>query len=173
MLTEAKITKIFCIANDFCKVFDAQMAKYTVKSCSIRKYHHDYIRFQGQSNGHSHICFTTWAIGSRSISVPTTYAVTCGSCSRQGGVIQPICRVTESRYHTSCHLHQEGSFGRDAHGDNIIDSTCRGRCARIKESIFAKPTRAFQEREILNRIVLRLQTAPNMLMRKEIYRTTR
>lgn len=45
MLTEAKITKIFCIANNFYKVFDAQMAKYTVKSCSIRKYHHDYTRF--------------------------------------------------------------------------------------------------------------------------------
>lgn len=29
MFTEDKITEIFCICDDFCKVFDAQMAKYT------------------------------------------------------------------------------------------------------------------------------------------------
>ena len=27
MITEGKITEIFCVADDFCKVFDAQMAK--------------------------------------------------------------------------------------------------------------------------------------------------
>ena len=31
MITEDKVTEIFCIADDFCKVFDAQMAKYTFK----------------------------------------------------------------------------------------------------------------------------------------------
>lgn len=32
MITEGKITDFFCIAYDFCKVFDAQMTKYTVKA---------------------------------------------------------------------------------------------------------------------------------------------
>ena len=32
MITEDKDTEIFCIADDFCKVFDAQMAKYTFKA---------------------------------------------------------------------------------------------------------------------------------------------
>ena len=32
MITEDKVTEIFCIADDFCKVFDAQMEKYTIKS---------------------------------------------------------------------------------------------------------------------------------------------
>ena len=32
MITEDKVTEIFCIADDFCKVFDAQMAKYTFKA---------------------------------------------------------------------------------------------------------------------------------------------
>ena len=32
MITEDKITEFFCIADDFCKVFDAQMAKYTFKA---------------------------------------------------------------------------------------------------------------------------------------------
>ena len=32
MITEDKVTEIFCIADDFCKVFDAQMGKYTIKS---------------------------------------------------------------------------------------------------------------------------------------------
>ena len=32
IITEDKVTEIFCIADDFCKVFDAQMWKYTIKS---------------------------------------------------------------------------------------------------------------------------------------------
>lgn len=34
MITEDKVSEIFCITNDFCKVFDAQMEKYTLKSDS-------------------------------------------------------------------------------------------------------------------------------------------
>ena len=30
MITEDKVTEIFCIAYDFCKVFDTQMAKYSL-----------------------------------------------------------------------------------------------------------------------------------------------
>ena len=29
MITEDKVTKIFCMADDFCKFFDAMTAKYT------------------------------------------------------------------------------------------------------------------------------------------------
>jgi hypothetical protein len=32
MITENKITEISCIADEFCKVFDAQMARYTFKA---------------------------------------------------------------------------------------------------------------------------------------------
>ena len=39
MITEDKFTEIFCIADDFCKVFDAQMAKYTFKAERMHKYH--------------------------------------------------------------------------------------------------------------------------------------
>lgn len=42
MFTEDKVTEIFCIADDFCKVFDAQMAKYTIKNSSKRQYHRDF-----------------------------------------------------------------------------------------------------------------------------------
>ena len=38
MITEDKVTEIFCIADYFCKVFDAQMAKYTFKVERKRKY---------------------------------------------------------------------------------------------------------------------------------------
>ena len=31
MITEAKVTEIFCMADDFCKFFDAMTAKYTLK----------------------------------------------------------------------------------------------------------------------------------------------
>ena len=38
MITEDKVSEIFCIADDFYKVFDAQMAKYTFKAGNKRKY---------------------------------------------------------------------------------------------------------------------------------------
>ena len=31
MITEDKATEIFCMADDFCKFFDAMTAKYTLK----------------------------------------------------------------------------------------------------------------------------------------------
>ena len=43
IITEDKVTEIFCIADDFCKVFDAQMEKYTIKSNSKRRYHRESI----------------------------------------------------------------------------------------------------------------------------------
>ena len=41
MITEDKVIEIFCIADDFCKVFDAQMAKHTLKAQNKRKYHRE------------------------------------------------------------------------------------------------------------------------------------
>ena len=41
MIIENKITEFFCIADDFCKVFDAQMEKYTIKCNAKRKYHRE------------------------------------------------------------------------------------------------------------------------------------
>ena len=41
MLTEDKVTELFCIADDFCKFFDAMMEKYTLKSDRKRHYHRD------------------------------------------------------------------------------------------------------------------------------------
>ena len=41
MLTEDKVTKLFCMANDFCKFFDKMTAKYTLKSGNKRPYHRD------------------------------------------------------------------------------------------------------------------------------------
>jgi len=34
MITEDKVTVIFCMADDFCKFFDAMTTKYTLKSLS-------------------------------------------------------------------------------------------------------------------------------------------
>lgn len=39
MITEDKVTEIFCMADDFCKFFDAMTAKYTLKPTGKRKYH--------------------------------------------------------------------------------------------------------------------------------------
>ena len=39
MITKDKTTEIFCMADDFCKLFDAITAKYTLKPTGKRKYH--------------------------------------------------------------------------------------------------------------------------------------
>ena len=39
MITECKVIELFCMADDFCKLFDAMMAKYTLKPTAKRKYH--------------------------------------------------------------------------------------------------------------------------------------
>ena len=41
MIPEDKVTEIFCMADDFCKFFDAMTAKYTLKPTGKRKYHRD------------------------------------------------------------------------------------------------------------------------------------
>lgn len=43
MSTGSKVIELFCMADDFCKFFDAMMAKYTLKSTGKRKYHRDSI----------------------------------------------------------------------------------------------------------------------------------
>ena len=37
MITEDKVTELFCIADDFCKFFDAMMSKYTIKEAKKLK----------------------------------------------------------------------------------------------------------------------------------------
>ena len=39
MITEDKVAEIFCVADDFCKFFDAMTAKYRLKPTGKRKYH--------------------------------------------------------------------------------------------------------------------------------------
>ena len=41
MITESKVIELFCMADEFCKFFDAMMTKYTFKPTTKRKYHRD------------------------------------------------------------------------------------------------------------------------------------
>lgn len=41
MFTDNKVTEIFFMADEFCKFFDAMMAKYTVSTPKRRKYHRE------------------------------------------------------------------------------------------------------------------------------------
>ena len=41
MITEDKVAEIFCVADDFCKFFDAMTAKYTLKPTGKRKHRRD------------------------------------------------------------------------------------------------------------------------------------
>jgi hypothetical protein len=42
MITDDKVTELFCMADDFCKFFDRMVAKYTFKSTAMRSYHRNY-----------------------------------------------------------------------------------------------------------------------------------
>ena len=42
MITEDKVTELFCMADDFCKLFDAMVEKYTLKADKKRQYHRSY-----------------------------------------------------------------------------------------------------------------------------------
>ena len=41
MITENKVIELFCMADDFCKSFDAMITKYTLKPARKCKYHRD------------------------------------------------------------------------------------------------------------------------------------
>lgn len=41
MVTEGKVTELFCIAEDFCQFFDAMISKYMLKTSEKRNYHRD------------------------------------------------------------------------------------------------------------------------------------
>lgn len=41
MITENKVTELFCMADDFCKFFDAMTERYTLKSDKKRRYHRE------------------------------------------------------------------------------------------------------------------------------------
>ena len=64
MITEDKFTEIFCIANDYCKVFYAQMAKYTFKSERKRKYHRESTNVMHPLVLHAHLAIHNGIVGS-------------------------------------------------------------------------------------------------------------
>ncbi len=39
MITESKVIELFCVADDFCKFFDAMMTRYTLKPTKKCTYH--------------------------------------------------------------------------------------------------------------------------------------
>ena len=53
MLTEDKVTELFCIADDFCKFFDAMMEKYTLRSAKKRRYHRNSTMSKSEIRNHA------------------------------------------------------------------------------------------------------------------------
>ena len=52
MITESKVIELFCMADDFCKFFDAMMTKYTFKPATKRKYHRAFHPVKGRNHAH-------------------------------------------------------------------------------------------------------------------------
>ena len=51
MITEDKVTEIFCMADDFCKFFHAMTAKYGFSGCWSDKVCHLCLEFEVMSHG--------------------------------------------------------------------------------------------------------------------------
>lgn len=64
MITEDKITKVFCIANDYCKDFDAQMAKCSFMAKRKRKYHRESPNVMHPLVLHAHLAIHNGIVGS-------------------------------------------------------------------------------------------------------------
>ena len=52
MITESKVIELFCMADDFCKFFEAMMTKYTLKPATKRKYHRAFHPVKGRNHAH-------------------------------------------------------------------------------------------------------------------------
>ena len=52
MITESKVIELFCMADDFCKFFEAMMTKYTLKPATKRKYHRAFHPAKGRNHAH-------------------------------------------------------------------------------------------------------------------------
>ena len=50
--TESKVIELFCMADDFCKFFEAMMTKYTLKPATKRKYHRAFHPAKGRNHAH-------------------------------------------------------------------------------------------------------------------------
>ena len=81
VLTDDKVTELFCIADDFCKFFDALIKKYMPTSDKKRRYHRD--------STMSKVEIARW-------SIPGTGALTI-SLSTYWGLSQLIACFPQSR----------------------------------------------------------------------------
>ena len=104
MITEDKVTEIFCIADDFCKVFDAQMEKYTIKSNLKRKYHRESTMSKAEIMVII-ILFHSSFLQRICMCASSTFV-------SQGCVIQSFCGTPEDHCYSFGNLYKEGAFGK-------------------------------------------------------------
>ena len=118
MTTENKVTEIFCIADDFCKVFDAQMEKYTIKSILKRKYQRESTMSKVEimvviilfhSSG-----FRCLKHFYKELEAFLQRICMCASSTfvSQGCVIQSFCGTPEDHCYSFGNLYKEGTFGK-------------------------------------------------------------
>ena len=60
MITEDKVTEIFCMADDFCKFFDAMVAKYTLKPTEKKKVSSRFHDVKGKSHANNDSFSRLW-----------------------------------------------------------------------------------------------------------------
>lgn len=112
MITEDKVTEIFCIVDDFCKVFDAQMEKYTIKNNLKRKYHRESTMSKAEI---MIIIILFHSSGFRCLKhFYKEYVCMCASSTfvSQGCVIQSFCGTPEDRCYSYGNLYKGCAFGK-------------------------------------------------------------
>ena len=79
MITEDKVTEMFCVADDFCNFFDVMVVKYTLKPTGKWKYHRDSTMTKAEVMLIM-IFFTTLVIAALNISILKKYASSFAIC---------------------------------------------------------------------------------------------
>lgn len=109
IITEDKVTEIFCIADDFCKVFDAQMERYTIKSNLKRKYHRESTMSKAEIMV---VIILFHSSGFRCLKHFYKEICMCASSTlvSQCCVIQSFCGTPEDHCYSFSYIYKEGAF---------------------------------------------------------------
>lgn len=111
MITEDKVIEIFCMADDFCKFFDAMMAKYTIRLVHKRKYHRSSTMSKAEVmlimilfHDSGYRCLKNFYLEKVCIHLRNLFP---GS-----GFLQSLRRTPKGGCHPPGFVYQEGAFGK-------------------------------------------------------------
>ena len=113
MFSEDKVTEIFCLADEFCKFFDAQQEKSMLEVPQDGKRH----RRKPNRMSDTHIFSFRWFPLFQAL-LSALYLQTLQAFISQNSIIQPLCGTGKRSVATADRINQTGSAWR-VHGNKF------------------------------------------------------